>query len=210
MLSVAFLLPFGVMSGFRWLIKLLMLSPCRGVMRADDPTAFVESFNRLRALLASAEVRAERAPDEGAYDTILVEGFIEGWEFALEGILHHGALNALALFDKPDPLDGPFFEETIYVTPSTAPDAMQWDIIDAVARAAAAIGLSHGPIHAECRVNDRGVYILEVAARPIGGLCAKALRFQKTGAGHPSLPEEFLLRPALGESPGDWGREEAA
>ena len=194
-------------------IKPLMLSASRGVMRADDPTAFVESFNRLRALLASAEVRAERAPDEGAYDTILVEGFIEGWEFALEGILHHGALNALALFDKPDPLDGPFFEETIYVTPSTAPDAMQWDIIDAVARAAAAIGLSHGPIHAECRVNDRGVYILEVAARPIGGLCAKALGFQKRDGGRPGelvTLEELLMRHALGESPTDWRREPAA
>jgi hypothetical protein len=172
--------------------------------------AFVEAFERLRALLASPEVRAERVPDEGAYDTILVEGFIEGWEFALEGIMHHGALNALALFDKPDPLDGPFFEETIYVTPSTAPDAMQWDILDAVARAAAAIGLTHGPIHAECRVNNRGVYILEVAARPIGGLCARSLRFQKNGEGPLATLEEVLLRHALGESPNDWRREAAA
>ena len=151
-------------------IKPLTLSASRGVIRADDRVAFVEAFERLRALLASPDVRAERVPDEGAYDTILVEGFIEGWEFALEGVMHYGALNALALFDKPDPLDGPFFEETIYVTPSTAPDAMQWDILDAVSRAAAAIGLTHGPIHAECRVNNQGVYILEVAARPIGGL----------------------------------------
>ena len=124
--------------------------------------------------------------------------------------MHHGALNALALFDKPDPLDGPFFEETIYVTPSTAPDAMQWDILDAVSRAAAAIGLTHGPIHAECRVNNRGVYVLEVAARPIGGLCAGALRFQKNGEGPLATLEEVLLRHALGESPDDWRREAAA
>jgi ATP-grasp domain-containing protein/L-aminoacid ligase-like protein len=191
-------------------IKPLTLSASRGVMRADDRVAFVEKFERLRALLASPEVRAERLPDEGAYDTILVEGFIEGCEFALEGIMHHGALNALALFDKPDPLDGPFFEETIYVTPSTAPDAMQWDILDAVARAAAAIGLTHGPIHAECRVNNRGVYILEVAARPIGGLCARSLRFRKEGEGPLASLEEVLLRHALGESPNDWRREAAA
>ena len=195
---------------FPCVIKPLTLSASRGVMRADDRVAFVEAFERLRALLASAEVRAERVPDEGAYDTILVEGFIDGWEFALEGIMHHGALNALALFDKPDPLDGPFFEETIYVTPSTAPDAMQWDILDAVARAAAAIGLTHGPIHAECRVNSRGVYILEVAARPIGGLCARSLRFQRKGEGPLVSLEELLLRHALGESPADWRREAAA
>jgi len=191
-------------------LKPLTLSASRGVMRADDRVAFVEAFERLRSILASPEVRAERVPDEGAYDTILVEGFIDGWEFALEGIMHHGALNALALFDKPDPLDGPFFEETIYITPSTAPDPMQWDILDAVSRAAAAIGLTHGPIHAECRVNNRGVYILEVAARPIGGLCARSLRFQKKGEGPMATLEEVLLRHALGESPADWRRETAA
>ena len=188
-------------------IKPLSLSGSRGVIRADDAASFVEAFVRLQALLATPEVRAER--DE-ANDTVLVEGFIEGWEFALEGLLHHGALNGLALFDKPDPLDGPFFEETIYVTPSTAPESMQWDIVDAIARAAAAIGLTHGPIHAECRVNDRGVFVLEVAARPIGGLCAGALRFQKPGTGHLISLEELLIRHALGESPDDWRREAAA
>ena len=191
-------------------IKPLMLSGSRGVMRADDVPSFVQAFERLRALLATPDVRAERTGDAGAHDTILVEGFIDGWEFALEGLLHHGALNELALFDKPDPLDGPFFEETIYVTPSSAPEPMQRDIVDAVARAAAAIGLTHGPIHAECRVNDRGVYVLEVAARPIGGLCAGALRFQKKGTG-PVVPlEEVLLRHALGEAPDDWRRETPA
>ena len=99
-------------------VKPLSLSGSRGVIRADDAASFVEAFLRLRKILAAPEVRAER---DDAHDTVLVEGFIEGWEFALEGLLHHGALNVLALFDKPDPLDGPFFEETIYVTPSMAP-----------------------------------------------------------------------------------------
>jgi biotin carboxylase len=191
-------------------VKPLSLSGSRGVIRADDAGSFVEAFERLKKILAAPEVRAER---DDAHDTVLVEGFIEGWEFALEGVMHHGALYALALFDKPDPLDGPFFEETIYVTPSLAPDAMQWDIVDAVARAAAAIGLTHGPVHAECRVNERGVFVLEVAARPIGGLCAGALRFQKQGGkagGDPITLEELLLRHALGESPDDWQRETAA
>ena len=204
--------PHGLAPGLAYpcVIKPLSLSGSRGVMRADDEAAFVEAFVRLRALLASPDVRAER---DDAHDGILIEGFIEGWEFALEGLLHHGSLYELALFDKPDPLDGPFFEETIYVTPSLAPDPMQRDIVDAIARAAAAIGLTHGPIHAECRVNDRGVYVLEVAARPIGGLCAGALRFEKRetrARAEPISLEELLLRHALGESPDDWRREAAA
>jgi hypothetical protein len=191
-------------------VKPLSLSGSRGVMRADDEASLVEALSRLRKLLASADVRAER--DE-SHDGVLVEGFIEGWEFALEGLLHHGRLYDLAIFDKPDPLDGPFFEETIYVTPSLAPEPMQLDIVDAVARAAAAIGLTHGPVHAEVRVNDRGVYVLEVAARPIGGLCAGALKFRKQGARPGSALislEELLLRHVLGESPEDWKREPAA
>jgi biotin carboxylase len=198
-------------------VKPLALSGSRGVIRADDPASFVEAFRRVRALLESPDLRRER--DE-AHDAVLVEGFIDGWEFALEGILDHGTLTVLALFDKPDPLDGPFFEETIYVTPSAAPEALSRDIVSAVARAAAAIGLRHGPIHAECRVSERGVFVLEVAARPIGGLCARALRFHPVqakpvpavaGPGRQSVSlEELLIRHALGESPANWVREAQA
>ena len=162
-------------ASFPCVVKPLALSGSRGVIRADDPSTFFTAFDRLRAVLRAPEVRAER---NDAHDTVLIEGFIEGREFALEGLLHHGALHVLALFDKPDPLDGPYFEETIYATPSSAPELVQQAIVDAVGRAATAIGLRHGPIHAECRVNDRGVFVLEVAARPIGGLCARALRFE--------------------------------
>jgi Fe-S cluster biosynthesis and repair protein YggX len=158
-------------------------------------------------------MRAERS---AANDRILIEGFIPGREFALEGLMHHGGLHVLALFDKPDPLDGPFFEETIYVTPSSVPADVQQRIAGAVRSAAAAIGLWHGPIHAECRVNDDGVFVLEVAARPIGGLCSRALRFNRGAspvddrrsaepAEQISL-EELLLRHALGEAPHDWSR----
>jgi biotin carboxylase len=112
----------------------------------------------------------------------------------VEGLLHDGAFRLLAIFDKPDPLDGPFFEETIYVTPSRASQAVQRAIVDQVAIAARALGLRHGPIHAECRVNTQGVYLLEVAPRPIGGLCARAVQF-----GNGLSLEEVLLRHALGE-----------
>jgi hypothetical protein len=203
-------------------VKPVSLSGSRGVMRADDRAAFGAVFERLRALMRSAEVRAER---NEAHDTVLVEGFIPGREYAVEALLHRGVLRVLAIFDKPDPLDGPFFEETIYVTPSSASAPLQALIVEAVTRAALALGLYHGPVHAECRVNDRGVFVLEVAARPIGGLCARALRFSPapspesspesliplTPEPKPLIPlEELLLRHALGEDPAMWRRERGA
>ena len=175
-------------------------------MRADDEAGLAAAFERLRALMQQPDVRAER--DE-AHVTALIEGFIPGREYALEGLLHHGALHVLAIFDKPDPLDGPFFEETIYLTPSSAVGGVQRAMVEGVTRAVRALGLHHGPIHAECRVNQAGVFVLEVAARPIGGLCARALRFLSPVASDPSLVplEEVLLRHALGEDPSRYARE---
>jgi hypothetical protein len=158
-------------------------------------------------LLQSPDIQAER---NDAHAQVLVEGFIPGREYALEGVLHHGGLHVLALFDKPDPLDGPFFEETIYVTPSSVGTREYTAIVDAVTEAATAIGLQHGPVHAECRVNDGGVFVLEVAARPIGGLCARALRFTRGDPSPVCSLEELLLRHALGESPERWRRESLA
>lgn len=191
---------------FPAVIKPAALSGSRGVMRVDDPDGLRESFARLRALLQSADVLAER---DAAHRVVLVEDFIPGREFAIEAVLENGRLHLVALFDKPDPLDGPFFEETIYVTPSSAPPDVQRAIVEAVSRAASTIGLRHGPIHAECRVNANGIFVLEVAARPIGGLCARALRFEKGGRPLFSL-EELLLRHALGESVAGWQREDDA
>ena len=184
-------------------LKPVALSGSRGVMRADDPQALAAAFERLQALMRQPDVRAER---NEAHAMALVEEFIPGREYALEGVMHHGRLHVLAIFDKPEPLDGPFFEETIYLTPSSATDATQRAIVDGVTAAARALGLHHGPIHAECRVNPRGVFVLEVAARPIGGLCARALRFDpasESAIRHPQSTmslEELLLRHALGEA----------
>jgi biotin carboxylase len=181
---------------FPCVVKPLGLSGSRGVMRADDPAQFVTAVERLRRLLLEPSVQATK---DSLNDTIIIEGFVAGWEFALEGIVEAGRLRTLALFDKPDPLDGPFFEETTYVTPSRLPARRQREVEDVVARAIAAIGLRHGPVHAECRVQDDDIVVLEVAARPIGGLCAKALRFEDPVLGTMSL-EELLLRHACGES----------
>jgi hypothetical protein len=196
--------------GFPCVLKPVSLSGSRGVIRADDPQSFAAAFERVRLLLSSADVQAERNP---AHHTIIAESFIPGREFAIEGVMHDGRLQILAIFDKPDPLDGPLFEETIYLTPSRETDRDQDAIATAIGSAAAAIGLSHGPIHAECRVNDAGVFVLEVAARPIGGLCARALRFAKRDTpshGEVVGLESVLLRHALGEPAWTWRREDAA
>jgi biotin carboxylase len=187
-------------------VKPTVLSASRGVIRADDPMSFAMAFDRVRRLLASADVRELR---DSEADVIQVEEYIPGTEYAIEGVLENGVLRTLAIFDKPDPLEGPFFEETIYVTPSRVSAGIERQIIATVAVAAQAIGLHHGPIHAECRVNKDGVYILEVAARPIGGLCARSLRFEHPDGASIGF-EEFLLRLALGESMGEWHRERDA
>ncbi len=170
-------------------IKPLGLNGSRGVMRADDPTSFDHAVERLRRLLSSKSA-AEECGDLA--DRYLVEGYIPGIEVALEGLLRDGELHTLAIFDKPDPLDGPFFEETIYVTPSRLPQQQQDQVVEAARRSAEALGLRDGPLHAELRLNDDGAWPVDVAARTIGGLCARTLQF---GAGM-SL-EEIVLRHAI-------------
>ena len=170
-------------------LKPLVLSASRGVIRADTPAQFFSAWSRIAAILAEPEVRAL---GEGT-SRILVEDFVPGVEVSLEGMLTEGDLATLAIFDKPDPLDGPFFEETIYITPSRLPEETQKAVADCAGRAARALGLSDGPIHAELRINDAGPWLIELAARSIGGLCSRTLRF---GTGM-SL-EEIILRHALG------------
>jgi len=187
-------------------LKPLALSASRGVIRVNDAEEFAAALERLRALMTSPDIRIER---DAAHDAALVESFVAGAEYAVEGVLTRGVFQPFAIFDKPDPLDGPFFEETIYITPSALPPAVQGAIIGAVSRAAQALELHHGPVHAECRVNQSGIYVLEVAARPIGGLCSKALRFTTGSSATVSL-EEVLLRHALGEDVRSYQREQQA
>jgi hypothetical protein len=172
------------------------------VIRADDPAAFLAAFRRIAALLHTPEV-AHGAGDWGRQ--ILVEDFIPGREIALEGILTRDGLRVLALFDKPEPLDGPYFEETIYVTPSRLPPAVQDAVAGCAARAAESIGLRHGPIHAELRLNEAGPWLVEVAARSIGGRCSRILRF-----GVDTSLEELILRHALGLPVPSFQREDSA
>lgn len=171
-------------------LKPLGLSTSRGVVRANGPQEFVRAFARIRKLLKTPGVARLRDP---ALDYIQVETFLPGREFALEGLVTDGRLHVLELFDKPDPLDGPYFQETIYVSPSREPLSVQEAIMETTQLAVTALGLHQGPVHAEMRVGGDRVWMLEVAPRPIGGLCAKALVFED---GAPL--EELIVRHALG------------
>lgn len=168
--------PDGV--GYPCVVKPTGLAASQGVIRCDTPAEYTAAVARIRAFWSGA---------------LIVERYIPGVEIAVEALLRAGTMTTLAIFDKPDPLVGPYFEETIYVTPSRLPAPTLATVEQLVARAATAIGLTEGPIHAEVRVDDERCTLIEVAARTIGGLCARTLRF---GAGI-SL-EEVVLRHALG------------
>jgi hypothetical protein len=188
-------------------LKPLSLSASQGVVRANNREEFIAGATRLKKLLDSPEIRATREP---FLDQMLVEGYLPGREVAVESLLTEGALRILAIFDKPDPLEGPYFEETIYVTPSLLPDSLPRSIENSLRSAIQALGLTHGPVHAEFRLNEQGIWPIEVAPRPIGGLCAKSLRFCLAGAPEPISLEELLLRHALGLPGADALRESAA
>jgi biotin carboxylase len=160
-------------------LKPLGLSASRGVIRANTEEEFVAAFARIRKI---------------GEQHLQVESYIEGREFAVEGLVTDGRFQAFAIFDKPDPLPGPYFEETIYVTPSREPSDVQQALLETAARAVRSLGLSHGPVHAELRYNAAGAWMLEAHARPIGGLCARALRCEGAVA-----LEELILRHAIGE-----------
>jgi biotin carboxylase len=183
-------------------LKPLALSARRGVMRADDAAEFAAAFERLKQILAEPENARECG---GLAHHILVEDYIPGVEVSVEGLLTDGALQVLAIFDKPDPLVGPFFEETIYVTPSRLADADQELIAETTARATTALGLRNGPVHAELRLNEQGAFPVDIAARSIGGLCSRTLSF---GTGM-SL-EELLLRHATSAEVPSFARESQA
>ena len=177
------------------IIKPISLNGSRGVIRVNRPEEFVTAATRLRGFLANLYPDSEQIP-------FLVESYTPGHEVAVEGIMVGGQLRILALFDKPDLLEGPYFEETLYITPSRLPFETQTAIYESTAKAASAIGLQEGPVHAELRVNDDGPWIIEIAGRSIGGLCAATLKF-----GIDTSLEELILRQAFGMNISSFERE---
>ncbi len=178
------------MADLSWpcVLKPLNMSASRGVIRADDAATFIAACERIRPIVAESA-------DEFEQNHVLIEDYIDGVEVAFEGYLHNGELHTLALFDKPDPLTGPFFEETIYVTPSGLPESTQQRIFDSVSKACAALGLVTGPVHAELRVDANSAWILEVASRTIGGDCARML-----DSGSQYSLEEMNVALAIGQA----------
>jgi len=193
--------------GFPCVLKPLALSASRGVIRANNGQEFISAFKRIQSLLHSPDVQVKR---QETSNYLQVEDYIEGEELAVEGVVDRGRLKILALFDKPDPLVGPFFEESIYVTPSRLPRETQAEITETLRRATEALGLYHGPLHAELRINRQGPWILEVAARSIGGLCSRSLRFRRPGGDENISLEELIIRLALGEEIDTLQREKNA
>ena len=188
------------------MVKPLAMSASRGVIRADDLPGLEAACRRAGAIIgapadaaAGASAVASTGAEEGRspeHCTLLVESFVPGPEIALEGMLAGGALSVLAIFDKPDPLDGPFFEETIYVTPSRLPEPVRALAADRVRAGCAAYGLTEGPVHAELRIHDGEAWIIEIAGRTIGGDCARLFTFG-SGTGL----EHLVLERALGRPP---------
>ncbi len=191
--SMAYVEGIAAQIGFPCVVKPLNLNGSRGVIRANDETALLAAITVTSGLLQRVEGLRGEEPVP-----LLVESYIPGVEVALEGLLVNGRLQILALFDKPDPLEGPYFEETLYVTPSRLDAAAQKAIMETTQRAAEALGLSRGPIHAELRVNEDGPWVVELAGRSIGGLCSQILRF-----GMEAPLEELILRQACGLSLGN-------
>ena len=192
---------------FPCVIKPLRLAAGQGVIRANNPEEFQAAVTRIKQLLETPEIKVTREPD---LDRVLVERYIPGAEVAVEGLITRGKFRVLGVFDKPDPLEGPFFEETLYVTPSRLPDEMYDRLLDCAAHTVRALGLTYGPVHAEFRIKndgpDQGPWVLEAAPRPIGGLCARALRFGPQRV----LLEELLVRHAMGLTGTDIDREDDA
>ena len=188
-------------------LKPLALSASRGVIRADTPEEFRGAWARVLKILeqkdasrrsgwARSEILEQKDASRRsgwARSEILIEAYLPGREVAVEGIVVEGELRTLAILDKPDPMEGPFFEETILVTPSRLPDEAQGEIVSSVRRAVAVIGLNDGPIHAELRVDEGRITLLEIAPRSIGGRCSTILRFEPE-----ATLEDLILGHALG------------
>jgi len=173
--------------GYPVVIKAVSLSASVGVIRVDDASAARDAHDTVRRILAERGAPADQP--------LLVERFVDGTEVSVDGLVHDGTWTTLAIFDKPLPMPGPHFDETLFVTPSRLESAIVSEIEAIAADAAEALGIVTGPVHAEVRVDGRGAVLIELAARTIGGLCGRALRF-----GLRATPiEQLVIRNALGE-----------
>lgn len=169
-------------------LKPLALSGSRGVIRVNNDNEFGAAIERIGKILDSCDFDADA--DESRF--ILSEDYIEGAEIAVEGLIEAGRLKVLAIFDKPDPLEGPYFEESIYVTPSRHSEAALNGACALMQQAIDGLGMVTGPVHGEIRINDAGAHLIELAPRSIGGLCSRVLEL-----GAQRSLEEIILMQAI-------------
>ena len=175
-----------LITGFPCVLKPLSLSASTGVIRANNPAEFQRACKQIRAIIAYL-------PNDEENHYALVEQYLDGVEVAIEGMVSNSSFELLAIIDKPEPLTGPYFEESYYTTPSRLDRGCQQRLIELVSAACAALGIKTGPVHAECRINDKDCWILEVATRSIGGDCSKILQFI-----HEQSLEALVISNALG------------
>ncbi|MGH8872596.1 MAG: ATP-grasp domain-containing protein [Acidimicrobiia bacterium] len=183
----------AAMVGYPLVVKPLDRAAGQGVIRVDRPGDLPAAVKRVRSIV-------------GASASLLVEELMRGEEVALEGIVRDGELTPLALFDKPDAVDGPYFPETILVTPTRLDERAQTECRRVASAALAAIGITHGPVHIEMMVEGDTVRVIEVAARSIGGLCSRSLNFGLLG----TTLETLILRNAIGMEKPELRREHTA
>lgn len=156
---------------FPVVLKPLMLSGSRGVIRADNPQQFILAAKTIQRILT------KQPCDEYESQHFLIEQFLKGDEIAIDGFMQDGKFILLSLFDKPEPMNGPYFEESYYITPGRQSEQLQQDIIEEVSKCCRAYGLTHGPIHAEARITEKGIFLIEMASRTIGGQCAQLIEY---------------------------------
>jgi biotin carboxylase len=180
-------------------VKPLSMSGSRGVIRANSDKELIEACRRIDSILENAKQTGY------VREHLLVESYLDGAEFAIEGFMINGKFHLLTIFDKPEPLTGPFFEETYYITPSQLDKNEQRGLIDEIIKCCEAYGLTHGPLHAEARITNNGVVLLELAARTIGGQCGQLIEFSLK-----QKLEELVIQGMCGQLPETPGSSEAA
>ena len=172
---------------FPAVVKPRCLSASRGVIRVNNRHELDVALSRLAAILSEPEVLGRFGQ---LSESVVIEDYVPGPEVAFDAVLIAGEVDPIAIFDKPRPLEGPHFAESLYVVPSQLSPTLRAAVIESTARAAAALGLREGPIHAELRLGAAEPVVIEIAARTIGGLCGRTLRL---ATGH-SLAEIVLAR----------------
>ena len=145
-----------------------VLKPIYGT--ASKSVIKVESFQENKA-------EVEKLMQDCSDQDLIIEEFVDGSEYALEGNLINSELNKIVIFDKPINYKEPYFEESIYIAPTEIPDKTQKEIVNLIGKACKKLGLENGPVHVEFKIHNKEIFIIEINPRMIGGLCSRCLSF---------------------------------